>query len=145
MPAGRPSKYEDIDLKQVEFLAKEGFTDQKMADFFGVDRANWYRWKNKYPKFRDALKKWKDKSDENVERSLFERANGYDVREDKIFMHEGHPIVVPTIKHYPPDPTSMIFWLKNRQPEKWREKPENNQEDQKDPIKLDITIRENRS
>jgi hypothetical protein len=24
-------------------------------------------------------------------------------------------------KHYPPDVTACIFWLKNRQPEKWRD------------------------
>ena len=28
------------------------------------------------------------------------------------------------IEHYPPDTTAAIFWLKNRQPEKWRDKKE---------------------
>jgi hypothetical protein len=28
------------------------------------------------------------------------------------------------VRHYPPDPTSMIFWLKNRQPQDWRDKQE---------------------
>ena len=27
-------------------------------------------------------------------------------------------------KHYPPDPTAAIFWLKNRQPDTWRDKVE---------------------
>jgi len=31
-------------------------------------------------------------------------------------------MVVPTTKHYPPDATSAIFWLKNRQRDKWRDK-----------------------
>lgn len=44
--------------------------------------------------------------------------------EDKIFQFQGEPIVVPTIKHYPPDTTAAIFWLKNRQPHLWRDKQE---------------------
>lgn len=28
------------------------------------------------------------------------------------------------IEHYPPDTTAAIFWLKNRQPAKWRDKKE---------------------
>jgi len=28
------------------------------------------------------------------------------------------------VKQYPPDPTSAIFWLKNRQPKIWRDKQE---------------------
>lgn len=28
------------------------------------------------------------------------------------------------IEHYPPDTTAAIFWLKNRQPEKWRDRKE---------------------
>jgi len=36
-----------------------------------------------------------------------------------------HRIVQPElIKYYPPDPVSIIFWLKNRKPEQWRDKQE---------------------
>jgi len=59
-----------------------------------------------------------------VVRSLFQRACGYSHPEDKIFQHEGNPVVVPTTKHYPPDATSAIFWLKNRDPANWRDKVE---------------------
>jgi hypothetical protein len=31
------------------------------------------------------------------------------------------PIYAPYVEHMPPDPTSMIFWLKNRDPERWRD------------------------
>ena len=31
---------------------------------------------------------------------------------------------VQTIKHYPPSETAMIFWLKNRDPENWRDRQE---------------------
>ena len=39
---------------------------------------------------------------------------GYEHPEDKIFLHEGKPVIVPTVKHYPPDTTACIFWMKTR-------------------------------
>ena len=45
-------------------------------------------------------------------------------KEDKIFNNQGVELVVPTIKHYPPDTTAAIFWLKNRQKDNWRDKQE---------------------
>jgi hypothetical protein len=40
-----------------------------------------------------------------------------------VFCYEGEIITHVHEKHYPPDPTAMIFWLKNRQPERWRDQP----------------------
>lgn len=124
MPAGRPSKYNDLDLTKVQKLANKGWSDVEMADFFGVDESTWTRWKQKHPDFRTSLKDWKTEADSRVERSLYERAMGYTHKEDKIFNNNGEPLVVPTEKHYPPDATSAIFWLKNRKPDEWRDKKE---------------------
>ena len=54
-----------------------------------------------------------------VQRSLYERANGYNFEAVKIFMPSGskQPVVVHYTEHLPPDPTSAMFWLKNRDPE----------------------------
>jgi hypothetical protein len=51
------------------------------------------------------------------------RAVGYSYDAVKIFMPAGakKPIYAPYVEHMPPDPTSMIFWLKNRDPERWRD------------------------
>lgn len=122
MPAGRPSEYDSIDLDQVKALATRGWTDQEMADFFGVHVSNWYRWKGRHEAFREALKDWKAEADARVERSLYERAIGYSHPEDKIFNDGGTPLVVPTTKHYAPDTTAGIFWLKNRDRENWRDR-----------------------
>ena len=48
-----------------------------------------------------------------------------------MFLFNGETIVVPTVKHYPPDPISAIFWLKNRQRKKWRDKPLETDADEK--------------
>jgi hypothetical protein len=72
---------------------------------------------------RNGLKIGKAEADSRVERSLYERANGYTYDAVKIFMPAGakKPIYAPYVEHMPPDPTSMIFWLKNRDPERWRD------------------------
>ena len=122
---GRPSKFDKLNLDQVRKVAQKGWTDEEMADFFEVARSTWYKWKVDFPEFSDALKEWKNCADEIIERSLFERATGYSHPEEKIFQCDGNVIRADTIKHYPPDPTSMIFWLKNRKPDDWRDKREN--------------------
>lgn len=121
---GRPSKYRDIDLDKVKLLAEKGWTDIEMSEFFNVSDRTWYRWKGEHDEFCQALSNWKENSDSRVERSLYERATGYTHKEDKIFVSDGKELIVPTIKYYPPDATSMIFWLKNRQPKTWRDKRE---------------------
>lgn len=117
---GRPSKFEvvkDIIIK----IAAYGLTDQQMSDVVGVTKQTLNNWKKENPEFFDSLKESKLYPDSQVVRSLFERANGYSHMEDKIFNDNGDPLIVPTIKHYPPDTTACIFWLKNRQPELWRD------------------------
>lgn len=122
-PGGRPSKYENIDLEKVKLLAVKGWTDAEMSEFFEVDVATWNRWKGKYEEFCEALKDWKDESDRRVERSLYERAMGYSHLETKIVSYEGEITdKIDVTKHYAPDTTAAIFWLKNRKPAEWRDK-----------------------
>jgi hypothetical protein len=121
---GRPSKFDKIDRTQIEKLAKAGWIDVQMADFFGVTRQTWDNWKKAHPKFFAALKSWKAEADHKVERSLYERATGYEHPEDKIFNDGGKALIVPTTKRYPPDTTAAIFWLKNRNPDEWRDRHE---------------------
>lgn len=130
---GRPSGFDKLNLDHVKFLAEKGCTDKEMSDFFKIDKATWSNWKNEHPEFFASLKDWKVKADILVEKSLYQRAIGYSHPEEKIFCHEGEIIRAETIKHYPPSEVACIFWLKNRQPDKWREKREDPEdEDLKD-------------
>jgi hypothetical protein len=120
---GRPTKFDGLDLEKVKSLVAQGKTDAQMAKFFGVNVDTWHEWKKVHPSFSDALKDWKVEADVKVEASLYDRARGYSHPEEKIFCNAAGEVTrVETVKHYPPDPTSMIFWLKNRQPEKWRDR-----------------------
>lgn len=107
---------------QARKLCRLGATDKELAEFFGVDVATVNRWKLAHPEFCESLKDGKSAADAEVADRLYQRALGYSHREDKILQHNGAPVIVPTVKHYPPDTVACIFWLKNRRPDLWREK-----------------------
>lgn len=122
---GRPSKFDKIDMHVVEVLAKEGYTDEQFAKLFRITHQTWNNWKKQHPDFFESLKDWKKQADAKVEKSLFERATGYSHTDTKFATHEG--FITDSreyTKHYPPDSTAAIFWLKNRQPDEWRDKSE---------------------
>lgn len=120
----RPSKYKPEFVKQAEKLCALGATDIELADFFEVSVATLYRWKNEHEEFCEALKVSKEIADDRVERSLFARANGYEHDEVDIRVVGGEVVQTPIRKFYPPDTTACIFWLKNRRPDLWRDKVE---------------------
>lgn len=120
---GRPTKYKPEYAEQYYKLALLGLTDVKIAEYFEVTESTIYEWKKEFPEFSEAGKKAKELADGDVVKSLYERALGYSHEADDIKAVDGQIVITKTIKHYPPDPASMIFWLKNRQPKLWREKP----------------------
>lgn len=107
-------------------LALEGRTNLQIASLIGICEKTVYNWFNVDAELVQAIKDAKSKSDENVERSLLERASGYSHKAVKIHYDSdrGKFVEKEYVEHFPPDPTSMIFWLKNRQPGKWRDKQE---------------------
>lgn len=120
----RPSEYDPSFCQEAAKLCEGGATDAELADFFEVSDRTIYRWKAQFPEFCQALKGAKEVADERVERSLYHKAVGYTFDAVKILQYEGEPVVIPFKEHVPPDTTAAIFWLKNRQPEKWRDKRE---------------------
>ncbi|GJJ79442.1 hypothetical protein PcPA57_01620 [Pasteurella canis] len=99
-----------------------GATDKDIANFFEVFESTLNIWKNEYPEFLESIKKGKMLADANVAERLYKRALGYEATDVDIRVIENQIVETPLIKHYPPDPTSAILGLKNRQPKKWRDK-----------------------
>lgn len=118
----RKSGFNDSVKETILRLLKEGKTEDEVAEVIGVCRRTLNNWKGKHPEFLYALRESKQVADDLVEASLFSRAVGFSHPEEKVFCHEGCVITHDTIKQYPPDTAAAIFWLKNRQPKKWREK-----------------------
>jgi len=80
----------------------------------GISRTTYYDYYRNDEEFKKEVDSLADEALDFVESKLFERINGYEHKEDKIFQYEGSPVIVPTKKHYPPDPTSIIFYLKTK-------------------------------
>lgn len=122
--AGRPTKYKPEYNEQARKICLLGATDKDLGDFFNVNEDTINEWKQVYPEFSVSIKAGKIEADALVASKLFHRAIGYEHPDVDIKMYEGEIIQTKLTKHYPPDPTSMIFWLKNRQPKKFRDKQE---------------------
>ena len=104
-----------------------GMTDKQIAVKLGVSEDTVNEWKKVHPEFSESLKIGKEEPDSKVEASLFRRATGYkNTKAVKIFMPAGfdEPVYAPYIDHVQPDVTACIFWLKNRRPDRWRDKQE---------------------
>ena len=122
---GRKSEYRIEFSDQALKLCLLGATDKELAEFFSVSEQTLNKWKKDYPEFFESLKKGKNIADANVASRLYNRAIGYDCKATKFATSEGRITDSKEyIEHYPPDTTAAIFWLKNRQPEKWRDRKE---------------------
>lgn len=120
---GRPTKFQKAFCSQAAKLCGLGAIDKDLAEFFEVNEDTINEWKKVHPEFSESLKEAKEALDAKVERSLFERATGYSHPDTKFATFEGTISDSQEFtKHIPPDTTAAIFWLKNRQPTKWRDK-----------------------
>ena len=110
-------------LLKLEGWARDGLTDEQIANNIGIKRQSLYDWKKKYPDISDALKKGKEVVDRAVENALLKRALGYkytEVTKERI----GSEMLVTkeVVKEVQPDTTAQIFWLKNSRPDLWRDR-----------------------
>lgn len=127
------AKYKDWITKEglikIEGWAKDGLTNEQIAQNMGVKRETLYYWCKKFPDVSSVLKRGKEVVDRQVENSLLKRALGYTYEETT-----KEPVLNPNTgkteltvakvvtKQVLPDTTAQIFWLKNRKPKEWRDR-----------------------
>lgn len=108
------------DLLRITQWFREGLTDEKVAEkCIGISRTTFYRWIKQSKKFKGAVEEGKKPVIAIVENALIKSSTGYDVMEGRINA-DGKKIMVK--KHIPPNITAIIFYLKNRDPKRWRDK-----------------------
>lgn len=117
----------DSALTVLNGWAREGLSNEQMANNMGIHISTFYRWKSIYSDFKEAIKKGKEVVDFEVENALLKRALGYEKEKTRTYLKDdgtGHKTkhIEVTKEHVPPDPTAMIFWLKNRKPNEWNER-----------------------
>ena len=122
--------------------ARDGATDEDIAKNIGIAPATLYEWKKRFPEISEALKKNKELADIVIENELYESCKGRTVtikkpiKVKKVRVTEkGERFETEVIEyadeevHIPPNTTAQIFWLKNRRPDRWRDKPEEKKTD----------------
>jgi hypothetical protein len=96
------SKYEthvQDKLILIEGWARDGLTEAQIAKNLGISIDTFYTYKKKYSEFFEVLKRGKEVADYEVENALHKAAVNGNV-------------------------TAMIFWLKNRKPQAWKDRKE---------------------
>lgn len=109
---------EPDNLILLEGWARDGLTNEQIANNIGINPKTLYEWKNKESKISEVLKKSRAVVDFEVENALLKSAL------------EGNV-------------TAQIFWLKNRKKEQWREKQEYTNDDEL--AKLDKLLEEQKN
>ena len=126
-------------LLLLEGWARDGLTNEEIAANIGVTSKTLYEWISKKREIGDALKRGKAPVDIKVENQLLKSALGFKVTVKKAIkvktkknkpgvglIEEEHIEMVDEEQYIPPVPAAQFFWLKNRRPDKWREKQDIN-------------------
>ena len=119
---GRKTKYLNSYNEIGYKLTLLGFDDAKLADSFNISQSTLNLWKKRHPEFSEAIKRGKEIADGEVVQALYKSATGHKVSVKRIIEVDGKKVFGDVEEYYAPHPTSGIFWLKNRQRDKWRDK-----------------------
>ena len=137
---GARGKYEkwltDEGLLRIKGWARDGLNDEQITDKLGISLSTFYDWQNKFPQFSEAIKDGKAPVDTEVENALLKSALGYYVTVRKPIklktkrqlagkgtIEEERIEYVEEQVYIQPQVVAQLFWLKNRKPAQWREKP----------------------
>lgn len=98
--------------------AREGLTDEQIAEKIKISRSTLSEWKKKYSDISDTLKKNKEIVDYEVENALLQQAKNGNVM-------------------------AIMYWLNNRKSNQWRNKQDKNNSDSL--AKLDKLLEEQKN
>lgn len=128
MATGKYAKWlEPENLTLIQGWRRDGLSDEQVAKNMGVNRSTLHKWIKDHKPISDAYKKGTEVSSYEVENALYKSARGYDVTETEqveTTNPDGTTIVTKRARrrHIPPSVGAICFILKNRLPEKWRDK-----------------------
>lgn len=92
-------------------IARHSKSCKEIADKMGINESTLYDWMKKYPEISKAVKRTALVVNAEIENSLEKLCSGF-------WADDGHG----NTKYVPPNATAIIFTLKNRMPEKYRDK-----------------------
>ena len=114
--------------------ARDGLSDEQLAEKMGVCPSTFYAWKNKYPEISEALREGKEVADRRVENALYNSCfdrkitirRPFKVKE--VYYNDGKRCERERVMYgeedvaIPANEKAIEFWLANRKPEKWSRK-----------------------
>lgn len=132
---GTPTKYKpEYAAIARQYCLLTGATDADIAKLLEVSKRTINYWKKQYPDFLHSVKDGKLAADMKVAEGLYKRCIGFEHHEvtregdapydqatggyDKKLLK----VTKVVTKYIPPDAGACLNWLKNRQPEHWRDK-----------------------
>lgn len=117
-------------LEEVRKWAKDGLSDKQIATNLGIAYSTFREYKKKFSALSAPLKEGKASAVKQVENALFKKALGYEYEEvtKELAMNEETgkqelKITKVVTKRVHPDTTAIIFYLKNRMSDKWKNDP----------------------
>lgn len=124
-------------LIKLEGWARQGLSQPQLSKNLGISLKTFQQNMKRYLPFRQAVKKGKEVADFEVENALYKRAKGYSYEEitkeliiiDNETGEKELRVTKVITKHQAPDNVSMIFWLKNRMPQQWKNNPDGDNTD----------------
>lgn len=118
---GKPTLYNEYVIVKVEELAKNGLNNKQICKALGIGEKTFYEWLEKYPQLAHALKKYRGLADIEVENALYRNAVGYTYKEQVV---SNRGAILNINKYHTGNATAQIFYLKNRMPERYKDKVE---------------------
>lgn len=120
--------YTHLILPRVEEMARLGYTMKEMCKVLGISPSTFWEWREKHPELSHSLKKYRGLADIQVENALFKSAVGFnftEIKKERRKLPDGTYQLIETehiTKHIPGVPAAQIFYLKNRMPDRYKDK-----------------------
>lgn len=137
------SKYESHVLPNLDLVEKwtrDGLGTKQIAKNLGIGESTLWEYNARYPEFAEKLAKGREVVDTIVENAFLKRITGYDadeVRREYVYETNEYGETVRVLKkeivqtkHIPGDPRAAEFWMKNRMPDKYQDRPGPNDSDE---------------
>jgi hypothetical protein len=116
---GQPTSYKPEHCVLARNYCLLGATNEELARFFEVSPRTIDNWIATHRAFAEAVANGKLFADAEVACRLYERAIGYVQTIERKEVCRGEEKVITTKVQHPPDTNACMFWLRNRQPDKW--------------------------
>lgn len=125
---GRPPiEFKESYIELARQLMANGYTRESLAIELNISERTLSLWQDLYPEFARAIRAGAEIADLKMELSLYKRGEGYDYEEvqmEVLLDEKGNPVRRlrrQVTRHVPGDPRCQMFWLRNRQRDRWSE------------------------